>query len=383
MELSKSTIPLKDNRRRIFRNNFGAIRYILALAIFISHFNVATESHLWFPISAYFRVSAFFVLSGFLIYGSYYRCSDWRAFLSNRFWRIMPSYLITVFACAILLVFVSEYNSKDYFLSLHWWKYLIVNALSLNFLEPTLPGVFTNHPMVSVNASLWTMKVEWCLYFIVIPVVWWTRRSKWSFWQIFSIIFLFSVIYKYVFVWHYEHTGKDIYSFFAKQFGGQLAFFYSGVLLYVYIEKVKAHKWMLALVSVPVLIIGWIWFPLADIFRFVMFPLSLAGTLVSLAFIGRWGAWAEMFENCSYEIYLFHFPLVQLSRHLQLKEQIGELPAFICVFIVTIVLGYFVACYISAPLRRAHRASNSKLKEEKPESESSEIDLIPLSVDKK
>lgn len=354
----------KGSSRRIFRNNFGAIRYILALAIFISHFNVATESHLWFPISGYFRVSAFFVMSGFLIYGSYFRCGGWRSFLANRLWRIMPSYLLTVVGCALTLVLVSDCGPKEYFMSWHWLKYLIVNSLSLNFLEPTLPGVFSGHPLTSVNASLWTMKVEWCLYFMVIPIVWWTRRSKWSFWKIFSLIFLLSVTYKYVFIWHYEHTGKEIYSFVAKQFGGQLAFFYSGVLLYVYLDKVKVHKWMLAAVSVPVLILGWVWWPYADLYRFVLFPLTLAGTLIALAFIGRWGAWAEMFENCSYEIYLFHFPIVQLSYHFGLKERIGAFPAFLCVFAVTAVLAYLVARYVSAPLRRRHRTSLDKRRNE-------------------
>lgn len=354
----------KGSSRRIFRNNFGAIRYILALAIFISHFNVATESHLWFPISGYFRVSAFFVMSGFLIYGSYFRCGGWRSFLANRLWRIMPSYLLTVVGCALTLVLVSDCGPKEYFMSWHWLKYLIVNSLSLNFLEPTLPGVFSGHPLTSVNASLWTMKVEWCLYFMVIPIVWWTRRSKWSFWKIFSLIFLLSVTYKYVFIWHYEHTGKEIYSFIAKQFGGQLAFFYSGVLLYVYLDKVKGHKWMLAAVSVPVLILGWVWWPYADLYRFVLFPLTLAGTLIALAFIGRWGAWAEMFENCSYEIYLFHFPIVQLSYHFGLKERIGAFPAFLCVFAVTAVLAYLVARYVSAPLRRRHRTSLDKRRNE-------------------
>lgn len=352
--------PTKDSNRRIFRNNFGAIRYVLALAIFIAHFNVATDSHLWFPISGYYRVCAFFVMSGFLIYGSYFRSSGWRAYLSNRVWRIMPSYLITVVACALLLVFFSELSWKDYFFSSHWVRYLAANVLSLNFIEPSLPGVFTEHPIPAVNASLWTMKVEWCLYFIVIPVVWWTRRSQWSFWKVFSFIFVLSVIYKYVLEWNYTLTGNENYKFFAKQFGGQLAFFYSGVLLYVYIDKVKKHKWLIAAACIPILVIGTVWFPWHAVFRYVLFPLSLAGSVVTLAFIGRWGAWAEMFENCSYELYLFHFPLVQISHHLGLKNYIGELPAFLSVFTVTAVLAYVVARYISAPLRRSQREKKKR-----------------------
>lgn len=352
-----------DNKRRVFRNNFGAIRYILAVAIFISHFNIATGSDLKFPISGYFRVCAFFVMSGFLIYGSYYRSGDWKKYLSNRAWRILPSYLITVVGCAVLLVFVSDYSWREYFLSGHWFRYLAANALTLNFIEPSLPGVFTDHPMDAVNASLWTMKVEWVLYFVVIPVVWWTRRSHWSFWKVFTVIFIFSVIYKFGFQQLSERTGKEVYQILGRQFGGQLVFFYSGVLLYVYIDTVKKHLWWLAAVCVPIMIIGTVWFPTAPLFYYVLFPLGLAGSVVALAFIGRWGAWAEMFENCSYEIYLFHFPMVQVSHHFGLTDRIGELPAFLCVFTVTTAMAYVVARYISAPLRRSHRMAAKKRKD--------------------
>ena len=362
------TNSASEPTRRVFRNNFGAIRYILALAIFISHFNILTESNLWFPITGYNRVCAFFVMSGFLIYGSYFRSGDWKKYLANRAWRILPSYLITVVACALLLVVVSDLGWKEYFFSFHWLRYLSANILSLNFIEPTLPGVFSGHPLDAVNGSLWTMKVEWILYLVIIPVVWWTRKSQWSFWKIFSIIFLFSIIYKFVVMWQYEHTGKEIYHILSVQFGSQLAYFYSGVLLYVYLDKVKANRWLIALVCLPLLIVGSIWFTETPVFQYVLFPLTLAGGVVSLAFIGRWGAWAEMFENCSYELYLFHFPMIQVSHHFRLTERIGDFPAFLCIFSVTLLLAYIVAKYVSAPLRRSHRvASQKKVVETTPE----------------
>ncbi|MDE6512002.1 MAG: hypothetical protein K2L00_07925, partial [Muribaculaceae bacterium] len=114
---------------------------------------------------------------------------------------------------------------------------------------------------------------------------------------------------------------------------------------------------------------------------FILFPLSLAGTLIALAFIGRWGAWAEMFENCSYEIYLFHFPIVQLSHHFGLKQRIGELPAFLCVFAVTAILAFAISSYVSAPLRRRHRAPSVKRQDENQPQESQDNEIGCLSTE--
>lgn len=356
--MSRLTI---NTKRPVFRNNFGAIRYILALAICLSHFNVLTGNDLYFPISGYYRVCSFFVMSGFLIYGSYYRSNDWKDYLKNRAWRILPSYLITVLGCAMMLFLISDFTVSDYFMSYDWMKYLVTNALSLNFLAPELPGVFQQNPVHAVNGSLWTMKVEWMLYLLVIPVIWITRKYKIKFWKLFIGILIFSVVYKYTFISLADTTGRNIYRILAKQMGGQLAFFYSGVFLYTYFDRIKPYKYHMAIISFIIIAIGMTWFFESDIFSFVLFPMSLASFVISIAYIGTWGRWAELFENCSYEIYLFHFPIIQTFQHFGIPQRIGALPAFIIIFSITCTLAYCVAKYISAPLRRSHRSSTRAL----------------------
>lgn len=347
--------PRQQRPRLKFRNNFGAIRYILCFAIALSHFNVLTGSHLWFPITAYHRVCSFFVMSGFLIYGSYFRADNWKDYLRNRAWRILPSYLLTILLCALLLVFISDLPARDYFLSAHWWRYLISNAVSLNFIEPALPGVFTGHAEEAVNGSLWTMKVEWALYVLIIPVIIFTRKSGIPFWKVFLGILFFSIIYKFACGELYASTGRTIFRIMEKQFGGQLAYFYCGVALFVYFDKIKGYKEWLAVASLIVVIIGSVWLSESRLYSLLIFPLSISTLVVTLAFIGRWGIWAERFENCSYEIYLFHFPLTQVAVHHGLPERLGHLPTFLLIFATAAVTGYFVASRISAPLRRAHR----------------------------
>ena len=51
----------------------GMVRYILALAVIVHHFNVIFGTNYWLPVSSYHAVGGFFALSGFLVYGSYRR----------------------------------------------------------------------------------------------------------------------------------------------------------------------------------------------------------------------------------------------------------------------------------------------------------------------
>ncbi|MCM1484351.1 MAG: acyltransferase family protein, partial [Muribaculaceae bacterium] len=202
--------------RVIFRNNFGAIRYILAFAIFLSHFNVLTGAELRFPISGYYRVCSFFVISGFLIYGSYHRASGWKDYLSNRAWRILPSYLIAVVGAAVLLVYVSDLPAVEYFTDSRWIRYLLLNAATLNFMQPSLPGVFENHDITAVNGALWTMKVEWALYLFIIPVIILSKKYGVSMLKVFVGIFIFSVIYKWTMLHMGELTGSSARLFHLK-----------------------------------------------------------------------------------------------------------------------------------------------------------------------
>ena len=164
-------------------NSMGLVRYYLAFAVFVAHFNAVYDAGIWFPTDGYNAVGGFFALSGFLVYPSYLKHRNLKDYMLRRVRRIFPPYMFIVLLCAFALVFVSTLPASEYFFNAQWLKYLASNLTFMNFLCPELPGVFQDLPVKAVNGSLWTMKVEILLY-LSVPVAvalltYIHRRARW------------------------------------------------------------------------------------------------------------------------------------------------------------------------------------------------------------
>ena len=148
-------------------NGFTAIRLISAFIVVYEHFIILTEINL--PILGVrgIAVNVFFILSGFWVTRSLYTSKSILEFYKKRIKKIFPAYLTVVFAAAIILVFMSTLTARQYFTDSGFWKYLAANISTLNFIHPSLPGVFNGEP---VNGSLWTIKVELGFY-IILPLI--------------------------------------------------------------------------------------------------------------------------------------------------------------------------------------------------------------------
>ena len=341
---------MMTHNRPAFSNNFGAIRYILALVVVMTHYNELTGSNYPVPFSTFYSVSGFFILSGFLIFGSFMSSANWKEYLKKRVSRIFPSYLVIVVIFAFLLFFISEMPPHDYF-SADWVKYLAANITTLNFIKPTIHNIFANNHIAAVNGSLWTIKVELMLYLTAIPVLLIYKKTRIDFWKLFIFIIIFSTGYKLFFDYAHDLTGKNIYQLLSKQFGGQMAFFYSGVAFCIYLDYIKKYKLAVATMSTLTLIAGTAFVNDSQIFRLIILPISMAGLIVSAAFTGKWGHFVDKIENFSYEIYLIHFPIIQIEVHFGLTDKIGHHATLIAVMSTVCVLSYLIARYISLPIR--------------------------------
>lgn len=330
-------------------NLMGLVRYVMAVSVVIAHVNVLSGTDFVWPISSYNAVGGFFALSGFLIYGSYLRHRDLKRYLVSRCKRLLPAYWATVLIFAVLLYFVS--SSLDYFGSLHFWKYLAANLSFANFLEPTLPGVFEGQSIPAVNGSLWTMKVEWLLYLSVPVAAWILMRWRRHPLTVLTIIYLVSYIYRIVFMQLYISTGSEIYNILSRQFIGQMMFFYTGVMCYYYFDQMTAYKYQILVVALALYFAS----------RYNLYvSLLLEPFAVSTLVI-----WVSMFFSCfakggthdniSYNVYLVHFPVIQLCVIYGLRNSLGDWGLLAVVMVVTFLLSWLINVTVEKPIKRLSR----------------------------
>lgn len=330
-------------------NNMGMVRYILALAVVIAHYNILTGGNIYFPFSSYVAVGGFFSLSGFLIYGSYLKKENFRTYILSRMIRLLPAYFFIVLACAFGLFFVSGETVQSYFANSEFWKYLGANLTFMNFLQPTLPGVFESMEISTVNGSLWTLKVEWMLYLSVPLVALLVKKIHGRATLTFILIYAVSVAYRLLFRYLYAASGSEIYNILGRQMFGQLTFFYCGVMIYYWYDVFMRYRWQLMTGALLLMLIPTDQYNLDILVDPVAFSILVTGVSMT----GRWATWEGRRDNVSYNMYLVHFPICQLAAYYNLKSYSGEWGAFLIVLTVTVLLSVFINRCIEKPIQKA------------------------------
>lgn len=339
------------------KNNIGFVRYLLAFAVIVSHFNTLCGSDMTCVLNAYDAVCGFFVLSGFLLIYSVLKGKSLRNYLIDRCWRLLPSYFLVVVMASLLLSLVSALPAGVYFTSKDFWEYLGANLLTLNFLHPSLPGVFDGLYNDAVNGSLWTIKIEWQLSLTVPFLLLFLRKFKIDLRKAIIVVLLFSLVYRVVLWELYESTGKEIYEILSRQLLGQLGFFYCGALFYTYYEQVTRNLWKIAVASVAVFII-FKYFIASAFYDDFGYTIILTAVVVSVSLIPfDIGYFLDRGNNISYEIYLCHYPIFQIFAKYGLPEQLGTAWSFTLATGCTIVASVIV--YVS--VGRLYRTRKKRL----------------------
>lgn len=300
---------LYDNPR-LTKNNFDLLRLIFAGIVCLVHACVISEFQQleWIAIilSSAVSVKAFFVVSGFLIFMSFERSSSLLSYVSKRIRRIYPAYFTAVMLCAIFLMAVSSINIEHYF-SYEWIKYVVANLTFLNFLQPTLPGVFDTNKLAAVNGALWTLKIEAMFYFIVPFFVLLFRRF--SHLPILVLAYCLSVTYAELFMAIAERSGSEIYLVLSRQLPGQLSYFIAGAAIYYFLPLFERYiKYFL--VTAALIFVVNIKLPLS-----LLEPFALAIVVVFFGlflYVGNFSKYGDF----SYGIYILHFPVIQIILHM-------------------------------------------------------------------
>lgn len=331
-------------------NNFNIIRLFLAFYVMLIHFAVLTQTDTsLLIIRVHDCVCGFFVISGFLIYSSYCRSTSLKSYFIKRARRILPSYVFIVLFFSVALLFLSVLPAGEYFGS-HWLRYLFSNLSFCNFVEPTLPGVFTENSIDAVNGSLWTIKIELMCYLLLPVCVWLCKKIKVNPFIFFGMIILLSVAYRIGCDIMYGRTGDGRYLILARQIGGLAAYFVVGMMLYELLDYVLRYKYRLFFIGLALFIVSYY----VPVSATLVKPIALGLIIIPAAFMGKWGFWLGV-TDISYDLYLIHFPVIQIFVHFRLHERIGTLPALFVVIATVIMLSALTWHFIGHPFLRRRK----------------------------
>ena len=288
------------------RNNLDCLRLILASIVVLFHVYALTNLSAFSPfgtyLSAHFAVRSFFVISGLLIYRSYTRSSSIASYLEKRVRRIYPAYFTIVVLAAIALWPLSTLPTAQYF-GTGFWKYLGANLVFLNFLAPSLPGVFTSNIVSPVNGALWTLKIEVAFYLFV-PIMHYLC-GRFGTKRVIGAIFFLSCIWKYGFVFLASmDNSRRIYSKLEVQFPAQLVYFCAGILLLLYYDRLKFHFRAIACITACLFLFDhWFMGGVLDVFW-------ISGLVFIFGFWHYFGNFSK-FGDFSYGVYIVHWPILQ------------------------------------------------------------------------
>jgi peptidoglycan/LPS O-acetylase OafA/YrhL len=288
------------------RNNLDCLRLILASIVALFHLYWLTDlpafSAFGRYLSPHFAVSSFFVISGLLIYRSYTRSSSIGSYLEKRVRRIYPAYFTIVVLAAIALCPLSTLPPSQYF-GVGFWKYLGANLLFLNFLAPSLPGVFASNNISAVNGALWTLKIEVAFYLFV-PVMHYVC-SRFGTKKIMGAIFCLSCIWKYGFALLASmESSRSIYSELEVQFPAQLLYFSAGILLLLYFDTLNLYfRSIFCITACLFLLDHWFMGGFLDV-------LWISGMVLVFGFWRYFGNFSK-YGDFSYGVYIVHFPILQ------------------------------------------------------------------------
>jgi peptidoglycan/LPS O-acetylase OafA/YrhL len=315
-------------------NNFDNIRFGLALIVFFSHAlglpdsNILNSYQVFF--NADFAVKGFFSISGYLVYKSYLNSSNLTNFFEKRIRRIYPAYVFTILFCLLIGLFCSELSSKNFITESQTLRYLLSNLFFLNFLQPSLPGLFQGNLMNAVNGSLWTIKVELMLY-LTIPLLAIILKKYQPLVSYLAILLAAGIWVLYFSKFSHWTLAAEM----ARQFPGQIAYFSFGCLL---AARSNLTKWLPFLSIIGILLL--FDFPMPYLMRLFIEPVGYGALTLYLCFISPSALNIGKIGDLSYGVYLFHFPIVQLLIHLQvyaMQPALGVLLSLIATLFMSFV----------------------------------------------
>ncbi len=275
-------------------------------------------------------VTLFFLCSGYLISKSIMRSQSFISYVKARLIRLLPPLGMVVVASIAVGAVITTLPFAQYFASAQTYKYLL-NAILLPV--HNLPGVFENNAYGAViNGALWTLPVEFACYIACYIFYKLKLLSKKRFWYTLPAFLAALILEKYL---------PGILSDMVRP----CAFFYIGMLYYVYREHI-----VLKLKLVPIALVLLVASFATEIFIKPAMLIFWPYMLFALWFAApQCPSWLGKTGDISYGVYLWGFFVQQFLTYLW-GGSMPRLLNFILATAVSVCLGTITFLLTEKPL---------------------------------
>ena len=327
------------------KNAFNFLRLICCIIVIYEHAIVLSGASFVCLGLRSIAVNVFFILSGFWVTQSYFRSSSLKDYWVKRCKKILPQYFLVIFASILFLSFFSSLPLKNYFFNKDVFKYFIANITTLNFIHPTLPGVFNGINDSAVNGSLWTIKIEIGFYIILPLIILFSKKKKSSTvenneggygCEVIIILYLLSVFYRATMPIITERL--QLPKSLINQLPAYISYFVSG-MFFAFYKNIITQK--LNYFVLPCFISFIICFILNLHFIAVLVePICL--TVITL-WLGYNLPFSEIGRklDLSYSLYLVHYPIIMCGIDCGLFETHWFF-SLLCVFGLSFLFSFFM-----------------------------------------
>jgi peptidoglycan/LPS O-acetylase OafA/YrhL len=316
------------------KNCFDFLRFFFAANILLAHLCELSQNKSLEFLSvisdALIGIKGFFIISGFLVAKSYVNTPSLKNYFIKRAKRILPAYIVVLLISVIAFSFFTRVSFLEYFTDINVYKYLGWNSIFLNFMHPCLPSLFENNLMCAVNGALWTLKVEEGFY-IVLPIIFYAIIKSRKPLLVLGSIYILSLLYWFVMDFYLNQP------LLAKQLPGYLAYFVTGIFLFLNFDFVRQKKNKLFIAAIILLL-----FSNFSNFQIDFFYPAAFGTIViivaySLPFLNNFGKYGDF----TYGLYIYHFPIIQLFRQYNLFEKYNPIAMAFAVILIALSFAIF------------------------------------------
>lgn len=327
------------------QNSFDDIRILCCFIVIYEHCVVLTKlPYLNLDLRTP-AVNVFFILSGYWVTRSYINSESIGSYAKKRFRKIFPMLWGVVLTCAIFFSLFSSQGIRGYFTSKAFYKYIICNGLTLNFLCQNLPGVFAGtYGDGVINGALWTLKIELGFY-IVLPVLYLIykryKNKRNTIIGLFLISLFIQIGISVMVSWLSlpESLDNQLPSFLPYFLFGMALSVEGGVQHYIRTSK------PLFFTCLAIFLIGHFFriqpLEYLESFTIGVIVFFMANNVPS--YIGR--------ENISYGMYLIHFPIIQMLAWLGMFEKysyVAIVAVFSMSFTIICLVNFFKDRYLTA-----------------------------------